>query len=160
MSEGSTSHCRRISSRSQRVWTLSIVLSLYAQMVVLAQEEERTNEAEPDEQTERERPETETPPARAKVVLVIRDDRGREVRGADIVLRPGTLERTTDGTGTVRFEEVPAGCTTVTVIADGFRTCARRFPVAPDQAPIIIELKQPGAGECKASVEAGSCSAD
>jgi hypothetical protein len=79
------------------------------------------------------------------VVFTITDSSGRTIIGADVLVRPDGSEprrRETGGAGVARFDELPSGCATVTVLADRMRTFGDRFAIAPDVdfQSILIEL--------------------
>ncbi len=83
---------------------------------------------------------------------VLKDDNGKPVRNAAVVLHPvanggkqerGGFELKTDGNGKTEFDGIPYGPLRIQVIANGFQTFGDDFQInQPDQA-IVIRLKRP-----------------
>ena len=84
--------------------------------------------------------------------LVVKDDNGKPVRNAAIVMHPvnprgkqerGGLELKTDPDGKANFEGIPYGMLRVQVLAHGFQTYGEDFDVEKSKLDITIKLKRP-----------------
>lgn len=84
--------------------------------------------------------------------LVVRDENGKPVRNAAIVLhevdkkghqRSGGLELKTDMEGRTYYEGVPYGTLRVQVIKRGFQTYGEDFDINEPQKEFVIKLKPP-----------------
>jgi Carboxypeptidase regulatory-like domain len=84
--------------------------------------------------------------------LVIKDDNGKPVRNAAVVLHPvnpkgkqerGGLELKTDPDGKTNFDGVPYGILRVQVLAQGFQTYGEDFDIEKPTTDITIKLKRP-----------------
>jgi hypothetical protein len=83
---------------------------------------------------------------------VVKDDNGKPVRSAAVILHPvsssgkqsrGGLELKTDGEGKTSFEEIPYGVLRVQVLASGFQTFGEDYNVDRAKMDVIIKLKRP-----------------
>lgn len=83
---------------------------------------------------------------------VIKDDTGKPVRNAAVVLHPvnekgrqqrGGLELKTSSEGKAEFDGVPFGMLRVQVLARGFQTYGEDFDVQGPKTEITIKLKRP-----------------
>jgi hypothetical protein len=83
---------------------------------------------------------------------VVKDDNGKPVRNAAVVLHPvnargkqerGGLELKTDPDGKANFDGVPYGPLRVQVLARGFQTYGEDFDIQKDKTEITIKLKRP-----------------
>jgi Carboxypeptidase regulatory-like domain len=84
--------------------------------------------------------------------LVLKDDNGKPVRNAAVILHPvnthgkqqrGGLELKTNGDGQTSFDGVPLGPMRVQVIAPGFQTYGEDFDVKTGKLDVTIRLKRP-----------------
>lgn len=83
---------------------------------------------------------------------VVKDDNGKPVRNAAIILHAvnakgkqerGDMELKTDPDGKTNFDGVPYGMLRVQVIASGFQTYGEDFDIGKDKTEITIKLKRP-----------------
>jgi hypothetical protein len=83
---------------------------------------------------------------------VVKDDNGKPVRNAAVILHPvnargkqerGGLELKTDPDGKADFDGVPHGPLRVQVLAHGFQTFGEDYDIQKDKMDIIIKLKRP-----------------
>jgi len=83
---------------------------------------------------------------------VLKDDSGKPIRNAAVVLHPvdkhGKQERTgfelkTDADGNTHFDGVPYGLLRIQVIAPGFQTFGDNFDIGQPAQQITIRLKRP-----------------
>src|SRR5580692_818536 len=92
-------------------------------------------------------------PVSALSFVVLKDDNGKPVRNAGVVLHSvgkngkqdrGGLELKTDAEGKASFEGVPYGKLRVQVLAPGFQTYGEDYEVNKPTMEITIKLKRPG----------------
>jgi hypothetical protein len=85
-------------------------------------------------------------------LLVIKDDNGKPVRNAAVMMHPvgnngkqgrGGVELKTDGDGKTSFEEVPYGKLRVQVLASGFQTFGEDYDIEQPKMSLTIKLKHP-----------------
>ncbi len=97
------------------------------------------------------RDKTEDPTA-ALNFLVIKDDNGKPVRNAAVIMHPvsasgkqsrGDLELKTDADGKTSFDGVPYGMLRVQVLASGFQTFGEDYEVNKAKLDFTIKLKRP-----------------
>ncbi len=83
---------------------------------------------------------------------VIKDDNGKPVRNAAVVLHPvnddgkqakNGFELKTDLDGKTEYDGVPYGKLRIQVIANGFQTFGDDFDIQQPQRDIVIRLKRP-----------------
>lgn len=83
---------------------------------------------------------------------VIKDDNGKPVRNAAIILHPvdtkgkqerGDLELKTDPDGKTSLDGIPYGTLRVQVLARGFQTYGEDFDISQPRTDITIKMKQP-----------------
>jgi hypothetical protein len=91
-------------------------------------------------------------PTSALSFLVVKEDNGKPVRNAAVVLhpvnthgkqRPGGFELKTDNDGKTHFEGVPYGKMRVQVLAPGFQTYGEDYEIDSEAKEIIVKLKRP-----------------
>jgi Carboxypeptidase regulatory-like domain len=91
-------------------------------------------------------------PTAALSFLVVKDDSGKPVRNAAVVLHPvnahgkqgrGGFELKTDNDGKTHFEGVPYGKLRVQVLAPGFQTFGEDYDIAEVERDITVRLKRP-----------------
>jgi hypothetical protein len=91
-------------------------------------------------------------PTAAMDFLVIKDDNGKPVRNAAVIIHPvetngkqsrGGLELKTDIDGKTSFDGVPYGVLRVQVLASGFQTYGEDFTVDRAKLSLTIKLKRP-----------------
>jgi len=91
-------------------------------------------------------------PTAAMDFLVVKDDNGKPVRNAAIIIHPvetngkqsrGGLELKTDIDGKTSFDGVPYGTLRVQVLASGFQTYGEDFTVDKAKLSLTIKLKRP-----------------
>ncbi len=84
--------------------------------------------------------------------LVLKEDNGKPVRNAAVVMHPvdahgkqsrGGLELKTDSEGKTKFEEIPYGMLRVQVLAPGFQTFGEDYDVNQERMDFTIKLKRP-----------------
>src|SRR5690349_16582935 len=83
--------------------------------------------------------------------VVLKDDNGKPVRNAAVVLHPvqggkqskGGFELKTDGEGRTEFAGVPYGKLRIQVIAPGFQTFGEDFDIGKLEQEITIRMKRP-----------------
>ena len=83
---------------------------------------------------------------------VIRDENGKPVRNAAVILHPvnpkgkqerGGLELKTDPDGKTNIDGIPYGLLRIQVLAHGFQTYGEDFDIGKDKTEITIKLKRP-----------------
>ena len=90
-------------------------------------------------------------PTSALNFLVVKDDNGKPVRNASIVLHPvtngkqerGGLELKTDPEGKTGIEGIPYGNLRVQVLASGFQTYGEDYMVDRAKMDFTIKMKRP-----------------
>jgi hypothetical protein len=84
--------------------------------------------------------------------VVLKDDNGKPVRNAAVVLHPvaqhgkqakGGFELKTDAEGKTHFDGIPFGPLRVQVIAPGFQTFGNDYGINQTNQEIVIRLKRP-----------------
>jgi len=84
--------------------------------------------------------------------LVLKDDNGKPVRNAAVIMHPvnshgkqsrGGLELKTDSEGKTSFEGVPYGTLRVQVLASGFQTFGEDYEIDKAKFDLTIKLKRP-----------------
>jgi carboxypeptidase family protein len=84
--------------------------------------------------------------------LVVRDENGKPVRNAAVVMHPveengkqskGGLELKTDPDGKASYDGVPYGKLRIQVLAPGFQTFGDDYDVNQESMEITIKLKRP-----------------
>jgi Carboxypeptidase regulatory-like domain len=85
---------------------------------------------------------------------VVKDDNGKPVRNAAIILHAvdekgrqerGDMELKTDPDGKANFDGIPLGKIRVQIIASGFQTYGEDYDISKDKTEITIKLKRPHA---------------
>ena len=83
---------------------------------------------------------------------VVRDENGKPVRNAAVVMHPvnssgkqerGGMELKTNPEGKADFDGVPYGKLRIQVLAPGFQTYGEDFDIDKDKAEITVKLKRP-----------------
>ena len=91
-------------------------------------------------------------PTSALSFVILKDDNGKPVRNAAVVLHPvnakgkqgrGGFELKTDSDGKTHFEGVPYGKLRVQVLAPGFQTYGEDFDIGEPEKEITVRLKRP-----------------
>jgi hypothetical protein len=84
--------------------------------------------------------------------MVIKDDNGKPVRNAAVIMHPvnpkgkqerGGLELKTDPDGKANYEGIPYGMLRVQVLAHGFQTFGQDYDIEESKREITIKLKRP-----------------
>jgi hypothetical protein len=84
--------------------------------------------------------------------LVIKDDNGKPVRNAAVIMHPvsghgkqghGGMEIKTDLEGKTEFDGIPYGMLRVQVLAQGFQTYGEDFQIDKPRMDLTIKLKRP-----------------
>jgi hypothetical protein len=84
--------------------------------------------------------------------LVLKDDNGKPVRNAAVIMHPvnprgkqerGGLELKTDPDGKANFDGIPYGMLRVQVLAHGFQTYGEDYDIEKPKVDIMIKLKRP-----------------
>jgi hypothetical protein len=121
--------------RRIKIWTLASLLSASALL--------GTAVAQKDEAEE---------PTATLNFLIIKDDNGKPVRNAAVIMHPvnshgkqsrGGLELKTDAEGKSSFEGVPYGTLRVQVLASGFQTFGEDYEIDKAKVDFTIKLKRP-----------------
>jgi hypothetical protein len=93
-----------------------------------------------------------TEPTSALDFLIIKDDNGKPIRNAAVIMHPvsahgkqgrGDLELKTDSDGKTSFGDVPYGKLRVQILASGFQTFGEDYDVAQPKMSFTIRLKRP-----------------
>ena len=91
-------------------------------------------------------------PTAAINFLVLKDDNGKPVRNAAVIMHPvnshgkqqrGGMELKTDSEGKSSFDGVPYGKLRVQVLAQGFQTFGEDYDVNQAKMDLTIKLKRP-----------------
>ncbi|HST12867.1 MAG TPA: carboxypeptidase-like regulatory domain-containing protein, partial [Terriglobales bacterium] len=91
-------------------------------------------------------------PTAALSFVILKDDSGKPVRNAAVVLHPvngrgkqgrGGFELKTDNDGKTHFEGVPYGKLRVQVLAPGFQTFGEDYDIGEGEKEITVRLKRP-----------------
>jgi hypothetical protein len=84
--------------------------------------------------------------------LILKDDNGKPVRNAAVIMHPvnsrgkqgrGGLELKTDAEGKSSFDGIPYGKLRVQVLASGFQTYGEDYDVSQPKLTLTIKLKRP-----------------
>jgi hypothetical protein len=84
--------------------------------------------------------------------LVLKDDNGKPVRNAAVIMHPvnshgkqgrGGLELKTDSEGKSSYDGIPYGRLRVQILASGFQTYGEDFEVNQPKLSLTIKLKRP-----------------
>jgi hypothetical protein len=84
--------------------------------------------------------------------LVVKDDNGKPVRNAAVIMHPvgghgkqghGGMEIKTDLEGKTEFDGIPYGMLRVQVLAQGFQTYGEDFQIDKPRMDLTIKLKRP-----------------
>jgi hypothetical protein len=95
---------------------------------------------------------TDEAPAALINFLVIKDDNGKPVRNAAVIMHAvdkkgkqerGDLELKTDPDGKTNYDGIPYGMLRVQVLAQGFQTYGEDFDIEKRNVDITIKLKRP-----------------
>ncbi len=112
-----------------------VVLALVATAGVAAAQKDRDDE-----------------PTSALNFLVIKDDNGKPVRNAAVIMHPvnpkgkqerGGMELKTDPEGKTNIDGIPYGMLRVQVLAQGFQTYGEDFDIEKPKHDFVIKLKRP-----------------
>lgn len=96
--------------------------------------------------------EDQTQPMASLKFVVVRDNTGKPVRNAGVVMHPvnskgkqsrGGLELKTDSEGKCNFDGVPYGLLRVQVLAPGFQTFGEDYQIDKPEMEITVKLKRP-----------------
>jgi Carboxypeptidase regulatory-like domain len=91
-------------------------------------------------------------PTSVLTFLIIKDDNGKPVRNAAVIMHPvnssgdqgrGGVELKTDGDGKTSFDGIPYGKVRVQVLASGFQTFGEDYDVDRAKLNLTIKLKRP-----------------
>jgi hypothetical protein len=95
---------------------------------------------------------TEEEPTAVVSFLVLKDDNGKPVRNAAVIMHPvnshgkqgrGGVELKTDAEGKSSFDGIPYGKLRVQILASGFQTYGEDFDVSQPKLNLTIKLKRP-----------------
>jgi hypothetical protein len=118
-----------------RAWTLAALLLAFALLGVAAAQKDKDDE-----------------PTAVLNFLVVKEDNGKPVRSAAVVMHPvsasgkqsrGGLELKTDADGKTSFDGVPYGKLRVQVLASGFQTFGEDYDIDKAKMDFTIKLKHP-----------------
>jgi hypothetical protein len=96
--------------------------------------------------------EKDTEPTAILTFLVVKEDNGKPVRSAAVIMHPvnphgkqsrGGLELKTDADGKTSFDGIPYGLLRVQVLASGFQTFGEDYDVDRGKMNFTIRLKRP-----------------
>jgi hypothetical protein len=96
--------------------------------------------------------ETDDEPTAILNFFVVKEDNGKPVRSAAVIMHPvnshgkqsrGGLELKTDAEGKTSFEGIPYGKLRVQVLASGFQTFGEDYDIEKAKMDITIKLKHP-----------------
>jgi hypothetical protein len=91
-------------------------------------------------------------PSSAIKFVVLKDDNGKPVRNASVILHPvgqngkqakGGFQLKTDAEGKTETDGIPYGLLRVQVIAPGFQTFGNDYPINQPEQMVTIRLKRP-----------------
>jgi hypothetical protein len=91
-------------------------------------------------------------PTSALNFLVVKDDNGKPVRNAAVIMHPvnpkgkqerGGMELKTDPEGKTNIDGIPYGMLRVQVLAQGFQTYGQDFDIEKPKHDFTIKLKRP-----------------
>jgi hypothetical protein len=117
------------------IWTLAGLLSAFALLGTAVAQKDEVDE-----------------PTATLNFLVVKDDNGKPVRSAAVIMHPvnthgkqsrGGLELKTDADGKTSFEGVPYGTLRVQVLASGFQTFGEDYEIDKAKVDFTIKLKRP-----------------
>lgn len=92
------------------------------------------------------------PPACSLSFVILRDESGKPVRNAAVVMHPvenngkqekGGLELKTDSNGEASYDGVPYGKLRVQVLAPGFQTFGEDYDISQPELAVTVRLKRP-----------------
>jgi hypothetical protein len=95
---------------------------------------------------------TEEGPSSLLNFLVLKEDNGKPVRNAAVIMHPvnshgkqgpGGMELKTDADGKANFDGIPYGMLRVQVLAQGFQTYGEDFDINKPKMDFTIKLKRP-----------------
>jgi Carboxypeptidase regulatory-like domain len=95
---------------------------------------------------------SENKPQSSLSFVVLKDDNGKPVRNAAVVLHPvgqhgkqakGGFELKTDPEGKTHFDGIPYGAIRIQVIAPGFQTFGNDYEINQQDQEITVRLKRP-----------------
>ena len=118
----------------RKVLFLAVVLVILAADLALAQKEEEEG------------------PTCWLNFIVLKEDNGKPVRNAAVIMHPvnsrgkqekGGMELKTDPDGKTNFNGIPYGMLRVQVLASGFQTYGEDFDIEKPKIDITIKLKRP-----------------
>jgi hypothetical protein len=84
--------------------------------------------------------------------LILKDDNGKPVRNAAVVVHPVTrkgkqqragIELKTDAEGATKFDSIPYGKMRIQVLAPGFQTFGQDYDIDQPTTEITVKLKRP-----------------
>lgn len=119
------------------VIALTVVATLFFSLAAIAQRDKETDNAEPTSWLN---------------FLVLKDDNGKPVRNAAVIMHPvdvhgtqekGGMELKTDVDGKADFNGIPYGKLRVQVLAQGFQTYGEDFAIDKPKIELTIKLKRP-----------------
>jgi hypothetical protein len=124
----------KVARTTTKMWTLISLLALCAFPAGAAAQRDKADEA-----------------TATLTFLVIKDDNGKPVRSAAVIMHPvtngkqsrGGLELKTDAEGKTSFDGVPYGKLRVQVLASGFQTFGEDYDVDRAKMDFTIKLKRP-----------------
>lgn len=101
---------------------------------------------------QRDKPEDEFGPTSWLNFLVLKDDNGKPVRNAAVIMHPvsvkgkqeqGGMELKTDADGKCDYNGIPYGMLRVQVLAQGFQTYGEDFNIDKPKTELTIKMKRP-----------------
>lgn len=101
---------------------------------------------------QKDKEEDEIGPTSSLNFLVLKDDNGKPVRNAAVIMHPvdprgkqekGGMELKTDVDGKAEFNGIPYGMLRVQVLAQGFQTYGQDFDIDKPKTELTIKLKRP-----------------
>ena len=120
----------------RRIWIIGIALILLAGANVATAQKDKDDEG----------------PTSWIYILVLKDDNGKPVRNAAVIMHPvnprgkqerGGMELKTDADGKTDLQGIPYGMLRVQVLAHGFQTYGEDYDIEKPKTEITIKLKRP-----------------
>jgi len=119
----------------KKIWIAGVVLSMIVMAGVAVGQKDKDDE-----------------PTSWLNFVVVKDDNGKPVRNAAVIMHPvtghgkqghGGMELKTDADGKADFDGIPYGKLRVQVLATGFQTYGEDFEIDKPKTALMIKLKRP-----------------
>ena len=122
-------------ARMKKIWVTGVVLAMLAMVGTTVGQKDKDDE-----------------PTSYVYFLVIKDDNGKPVRNAAVIMHAvnekgkqgrGGMELKTDPEGKANFDGIPYGMLRVQVLAHGFQTFGEDYDISKVKTEITIKLQRP-----------------